>query len=157
MSDTEAKKYEIAYIVSGKVPEDDVVRVAGTITRVIEDLRGIVRHIEEPRKRLLFYPVKKQRQVYFGYTTFTMNQSEVNEIPKKLKFEKDILRTLVVEEEKEQPRPQSFRPVQWNSSEGLPNARVEAPKREVEVASGSPEEREAALEKIDKKLDEMFG
>src|SRR3989338_6854972 len=96
--DREAKKYEIAYLVAPEVAEDDVARVAGTITRIIEETHGVVGHVSEPKKRLLFYPIRKTRNASFGYTTFTAGSSAPEAITKKLRFEKEILRSLITEE-----------------------------------------------------------
>ena len=155
--ESDAKNFEIAYLVSPGVPEDDVVRVVGMITGIIEELHGAVRHIEEPIKRRLAYPIEKQRLAFFGYTTFSIIPSMVGEIQKKLKFIKELLRFLVVEEERERVRPQTFRPL-WRPREeatSLPSAPM--PRREAEVAPASTEEREAVIEKIDKRLDEILG
>lgn len=154
--DTEATKYEIAYIISPKVTEDDVVRVSGIITRIIEDLRGVVRHVHEPIKRRLAYFIENDKNAYFGYTTFTIAQEAVKEISKKLLFEKEVLRFLIVEEEVDLAKRTGFRP-SWYSTEGMPGAKVEAPKREAEVSTATPEEKEAEMAKLDKRLDEILG
>jgi ribosomal protein S6 len=154
--ETEAKKYEIGYLVSPRVEEDDVARVAGVITRVIEEMHGVVRHVNEPQKRRLAYPIEKDRLAYFGYTTFSMAPEHVKEVGKKLQFEKEVMRHLLVEEEVDTGRKSGFRPT-WQSTEGMPGLKVEAPKREVETVSASPEEREAELQKLDKRLDELLG
>lgn len=153
--DTEAIKYEIAYIISPKVAEDDVVRISGIITRIIEDLHGVVRHVHEPVKRRLAYPIEKDKNAYFGYTTFSMAPEAAKEISKKLQFEKEVLRFLMVEEEVDTAKRTGFRP-SWHSTEGMPGIKVEAPKREAEVSVTTPEEKEAEMAKLDKRLDELL-
>lgn len=150
--ESEAKKYEIAYLVSPDVPEEDVVRVAGVVTKLIADVEGTVRNITEPRKRRLAYPIKKARAAYFGVTTFSAGKEAPAEIMKKLKFEKEILRALVVEEEI-QPVRTSFR-THWQPTESGITRREPSRKEETSLTA---EEREAAIETIDKKLEEILG
>ena len=152
--ESEAKRYEISYLVSPNVAEDDVVRVAGIVTCVIEEARGVVGHINEPKKRRLFYPIKRERFAYFGYTTFRVDPAAISEIGKKLKFEKEILRHLIVAEIVIPPRQFALR-ASWQPSEVAAGVKREAPRRE-ETPALSPEEREAAIETIDKKLDEIL-
>ena len=147
----DAKKYEVAYIVAGTVPEDDVARITGQITRIIEDSQGMVRKIEEPRKRRLAYPISDDRFAYFAYTTFSAEPLAIQEIEKKLRFEKEVARYLIVEEEVEPPRKDVMRAA-WrpHDEEGIP-AGVGVPKREAEKAEP------VDTESIDKRLDEILG
>ena len=153
--ESEQKKYEIAYLVSPQVPEEDVVRIAGIVTRVIEESKGMVRHVNEPKKRLLFYPIQKDRKAYFGYTTFTADGSTPAEITKKLKFEKEILRSLITEEVIVPARHIPLRAA-WQPTDGsvLP---AKQPIRREELPAVSAEERKTAIENIDKQLEEILG
>ena len=153
--ESEAKKYEISYLVSADVAEDDVVRVAGIVTRLIEEVEGVVRNIHEPKKRRLSYPIAKSKFAYFGYTTFSANPSAVAEMTKKLKFEKEIMRALIVDEVEIPPRQVAFR-ASWQPQESGIQPRRETPKRE-EIPALSAEERVAAIQNIDKRLDEILG
>lgn len=147
----EAQKYEISYIVSGNIPEDDAARITGQITRVIEDAKGMVRKIEEPKKRRLAYPVNNDRFAYFGYTTFTIEPSAIPEIEKKLRFEKDVTRHIIVEEETEPPRKDVMRAAWRPRDDEAAGVAAGAPKREVERSES------AGSEEIDKRLDEILG
>src|SRR3989338_7953569 len=93
------KNYEIAYLLSLLVPENEVATYAGKLTSLIGDQGGVVKRVEEPKARRLAYPVKKERSAYFGYTTFVMAKEAINDLKKKLAFETKILRFLIVEEE----------------------------------------------------------
>src|SRR3989344_4570256 len=133
--DLDIRKYEIAYLVSPRIAEDDVVRVAGIVTGAIEEQKGVVRHVEEPKKRKLAYAVENDRMAYFGYTRFSIDPAVASEASKRLKFQKEIMRFLVVEEEIEPEKRQIARRA-WRSTEGLPSTvAVGAPKRETEVAA----------------------
>ncbi|MBI2097261.1 MAG: 30S ribosomal protein S6 [Candidatus Sungbacteria bacterium] len=153
--ESEAKRYEISYLVSPNVAEDDVVRVAGIVTRVIEEAKGVVGHINEPKKRRLAYPMYKHRFAYFGYTTFQISPSQIAEIPQKLRFEKEIIRHLIVDEVVIPPRQFAFR-ASWQPTEAGISTKRETPRRE-ERPAPSAEERAKAIEHIDKRLDEILG
>ncbi|MBI4135014.1 MAG: 30S ribosomal protein S6 [Candidatus Sungbacteria bacterium] len=154
--DTDSKKYEIAYLVSESVPEDDVVRVVGIITKTVEDVKGTVLQIEEPQKRRLAYPIGKARVAYFGFTTFRVEPQVVTEINKKLLLEKEIVRFLIVEPSRHPTERPAARATAWQGASEPVAARIERPRQAAEPRL-SPEEREAAIKNIDKKLDEILG
>ena len=84
--DIEPKNYEISYLISPNVSEEQIFGVAGKITSLIQDAKGIANKIEEPKKIKLAYPVQKQRMAYFGWTTFAMLPENLEEFKKKLPF-----------------------------------------------------------------------
>ena len=95
--ETEAKNYEISYLISPNVSEEQIFGMAGKITSLIQDAKGIANKVEEPKKIKLAYPINKQRSAYFGWTTFAMLPENLEEFKKKLRFEKkSIMRFLVV-------------------------------------------------------------
>jgi len=138
------KNYEIAYLLSLLVPENEVATYAGKLTSLIGDQGGVVKRVEEPKARRLAYPVKKERSAYFGYTTFVMAKEAINDLKKKLAFETKILRFLIVEEEEKSiPMPRiSFR---------KPQERVIVTPRETE------EKEKLDIVQLDKKLEEILG
>lgn len=147
----EAKKYEIGYLISPAVQEDDVVRVAGLLTKHIEDFRGLVGHIEEPKKIRLAYPINKQKNAYFGYTTFSMRPENLASLKDKFKLEKEIFRFMITEEEAEPIK----QPIMIRSRRG--DALKFEPAKRDQIPQLSPEEREASIKEIDKQLDEILG
>lgn len=142
--DPETKNYEIAYILSFSVPADEVVTEAGKLTSHISDSSGVVRFIEEPKQRRIFYPIKKERSVYFGWTTFTMAKSSIGELKKKLAFEPQILRFLIVEEEEK--------------SAPIPRLVFREPRKKIIIPPREAEEKEKLdVVQLDKKLEEILG
>ncbi len=151
--DTDAKNYELAYLLSPALPEEDVLGVAGKISALIEEQKGAIRRVEPPKKRRLAYPVKKERNAYFGWTTFASVPAAVAGLDKKTKEMPEVLRHLIVEEEIETRRPilRTFAP-----GGGRPVPVAGAPGPEV------PREQEDQGEKLDfealdKKLEEILG
>lgn len=138
--DQETRQYEIAYLVSANIPEEDVFGRAGKITGFIQDAKGLISHIEEPKKRRLAYPIKKFNEAYFGWTRFSMLGENLAEFEKKLKQEAAIIRYLVVTFEEVPP-------------ERVPRQLKTYTPRPPTTA---PEER-MNIEELDKRLEEILG
>lgn len=142
--DVETKNYEIAYLLSLSVPENEVATYAGKITSLIGDSGGVVKFVEEPKMRRLAYPVKKEQSAYFGYTTFKTAKSSIGDFKKKLAFEPKILRFLIVEEEEK----------------SIPMPRIifrEPAKKEVVTPRETEEKEKLDIVQLDKKLEEILG
>lgn len=154
--DTDLKKYEIAYLVSENVLEDDVVRVVGIVTKTVSDAGGAIDRIEEPLKRKLAYPINKERNAYFGYTTFQISPSSVNDLNKKLSSEKEVIRYLVTEADSRKSALPPSRPL-WQPVREPQEMHAERPRAKPETREPSPEEREATIKDIDKRLEEILG
>jgi len=142
--DSQPKNYELAYLLSPSIAEEEVLTHVGKINALTEESEGTIRRAEEPKKRKLAYPIKKESWAYFGWTTFSLLPETIITLDKKLKENKLILRYLVSEEEIE-TRPQSLRIMQPRP---LSSRRV-APRQK-------PAEK-LDLEALDKKLEEILG
>lgn len=143
----ETKNYEIAYLLFPSVPEEEILIYAGKISALIEKQQGIIKHLHEPKKQRLSYAIKKERNAYFGYTTFCLMPEHIAGLEKKLKSESSLLRYLIVEEEMRLNAP-VFRTTP--AKPGMP--KINAIPRESEA----PEEK-LDLEALDKKLEEILG
>lgn len=151
--DTPVKNYEISYLFSADIPEDAVFGEAGKITGFIQDAQGMVGRIEEPRKRKLAYPIRKQGYAYFGCTVFAAAPDKLPAITERMKHEKSIMRYFITEEVKRptmefRPRGERFRHApSLAGGESLRGFTPQAPK----------EEDAAKFVELDKKLDEILG
>lgn len=145
----DSKNYEIAYLLMPSVSEEEALAVAGKISGSLETEHGVIRHLETPKKRKLAYPIKKEKTAYFGWTAFTASPGAIVRLAKKIKEVPEVLRHMIVEEQRETHRPflRPFSPRAGN---------VMAPKaipREAE----KPGEEKLDLETLDKKLEEILG
>ena len=139
-----SKNYEIAYLISPKIKEEDVFGEAGKITGFIQSAaNGLIGHIAEPKQIRLAYSINKSRDAYFGWTRFTINQDTLADFEKKLKLEKAIMRYLIVEAEEEPIRTRVMRP-------RMPLA---MPK----PSGPPPAEEKVNMEELDKRLEEILG
>ena len=146
--DSGAKNYEVAYLLSPAIGEDEVLMYAGKISGMIEQENGAIRHLERPKKRKLAYAVKKQASAYFAWTTFTMGPGGVINLDKKMKLMPEVLRHITVEEEVETRRP--FVPFAHRGPGPLATQKA-IPREE------QKQEEKLDLEALDKKLEEILG
>ena len=146
----ESRSYELAYLLSPAIGEEEVLAYAQKLSALIEDTKGVIKHAEQPRKRRLAYPIKKERNAYFGWTTFQVAPSVMASIDKKIKMQDDLLRHMITEEEEvvQMPVFRSFSGAR--QSTGVPMEQViprEAEKKDERLD----------LEALDKKMEEILG
>ncbi|MBI4224699.1 MAG: 30S ribosomal protein S6 [Candidatus Sungbacteria bacterium] len=155
--DSDAKNYEVAYILSPTLGEQEVLAYVAKLSALIEESGGTIRRTEQPKKLKLAYEIKKQENAYFAWTTFRMQPERIAEIEKKLKSHSELLRFLVVEEEIEKRKP-FIRSIGVRTAVG---SAAKAPIRETRepIAHGTaaPEDKRLDLEALDKKLEEILG
>ena len=150
--DSEVKSYEIAYLISPDIAEDEVFGEAGKITGFIQDVHGLVGRIEEPKKRQLAYPIRKLKSSYFGWTVFSAVPEKLADIGKRVGAEKNIIRFLIGEEVKRPVyEPRAHRP--------RPGRPATPPVGDIRpfVPQAPKEEDKAKIEELDKQLEEILG
>lgn len=148
--DSDAKNYEIAYIISPTVREEDIFGVVGKITSAVQDAKGIVNKIEEPRRIKLAYPIKKQTWAHFGWTAFSVAGEGIGELKKRLARDPSILRYLIVciPQKAYRAARRKFRPKGKIERPAIP-ARPTTPETQ--------EQEKKQIAEIDKKLEEILG
>lgn len=142
------KKYELAYLISPTVAENEVLGVSGKLAKSIEEGGGLVRHQETPTKRRLAYLIKKQQNAYFGWITFSASSENIGTVEKKIKGAENLLRHLIVEEQEIPPQP-----VRLYTPRSVP---TDTRQRPAPTEAENPEEK-LDLEELDKKLEEILG
>lgn len=149
--DSEQRNYEVAYLISPEIAEDAVFGEAGKITGFIQDARGMIGRIDEPKKRKLAYPINEFKSAYFGWTTLTVAPDHLKEIEKRLKAEKSIIRFLIVERVARPVR--AARPMRLVRRAPTPYLKPVTP-----FAPQAPkEEDKAKIAELDKQLEEILG
>lgn len=142
--ETEPRLYEIGYLLRGDIEENETLEKSENLRSLIEKEGGIITDEEKPKKQNLAYPIKKQREAFFGWLKFLLPVEALPDIKKS--FEKsDILRLLFAEIKREKEI----------------TKRVSKPKRikkyiQKEEALPPAGER-LQVEEIDKKLEEILG
>lgn len=144
--DNNPKNYELAYLLPVSIPEGEVLTHVGNLTSLIEENKGVISRVEKPGKRRLAYPIKKEQNAYFGYTTFSMKPEFIISLDKKIKGQ-ETLRYFIIEEE------QGIRPQLRFVSVRTAPPKVKKALRE----ESKEEEGKLDLEALDKKLEEILG
>lgn len=93
--------YELAYLISPEIAEEKLDLETDGLKRIISENSGEAIKSEIPKKRWLAYAIKKQSQAYFGFIYFNADKENIDGIKKGLSFNKNILRFLIVSEDKE--------------------------------------------------------
>ncbi|MBU6414943.1 30S ribosomal protein S6 [Patescibacteria group bacterium] len=155
--DTEQRKYEIAYLISPEVSDEEVFGEAGKITTAIQDRGGLIDRIEEPKKRRLAFMIKNFRNGFFGWTTFSMAPEKLAEFKKTIDASaKTIFRYLITETEKLRVMPQKYpRLVARPKISDAPKHYEYAAKQPPVESAGAEEKMN--IEELDKKLEEILG
>ena len=145
--DQDPKNYEICYLLPSSLPEEEVLTYARKISTIIEDQKGVIKNLQEPKKQRLAHAIKKERNAYFGWTTFRMLPEHIAGLEKKIKIEPSIMRHLIVEEETRLKAP-VFR---------MPTAKPSIQRSTAIPREAEKSEEKLDLEALDKKLEEILG
>lgn len=136
------KNYELTYLISPELSEEEGKQFQDKIYSFIQDEGGILGEGKLLLKRRLAYPVKKQIQAYLVSTTFQLNPEKLANLEKRLKSENQILRHIIIVKRKyklSSPRRKPIIPTEGKSPE--------KPRKE---------EKKIELKEIEKKLDEIL-
>lgn len=90
-------QYEIAYFLSSNFNEEEANTVyLQKIKDMISELSGEIVKEQPLQKKKLAYPVKKEKQGYFGFMLFNLDPANIKLLDKKLKLEEYVLRYMVL-------------------------------------------------------------
>ncbi len=155
--DSDAKNYEVAYLLSPTLTEGEILAYTGKLSALIEELGGTIRRAEQPRKLKLAYQIKKQENAYFGWTTFRLQPERIAEFNKRLKGRPETLRYLVLEEQIEKRKP-FIRSIGVRTVVGQTTKTPIRDARQPAVHGvAATEDTRLDLEALDKKLEEILG
>jgi len=140
------KTYEIAYLISSELSEEEARAFQGKITSLVKEEGGILDEARMPLRRKLAYPIKKQSQAYLAFFNFQLNPDALANLEKKLKEEDQILRYLIVIKKPIKPMKERVRKFKAQSE----LTGVEENKAYIE------KEKKVDLEEIEEKLEEIL-
>ncbi|MDO8524390.1 MAG: 30S ribosomal protein S6 [bacterium] len=162
--------YELAYLISGQIDENQAQELAKKIEKKLEENSVILGSIE-PKKIKLAYIIKKQQDGYLMSVDFTSDPKNLIEISKEMEKETDVLRFLTIKKSPEKQKEQREEPILRKPAEQKiveektetsvePVVREKKKKETLRQAQGKPvekEHKEEDLKKIEKDLDEILG
>ncbi len=143
--DENKKTYELAFLLSPELTEEDVAAKVKEIKELILTAEGEITNTLEPRRQRLAYPINKLSQGSLGTLIFALEPAKVKDIVNKVKQTPGVLRELLVVYEKPSdlappPRRRPIAPPPKPFTELRPEERVPMP----------------SVEEIDKKLEEII-
>jgi len=114
------KVYEVGYLLSPNIAEENVLSDSGKIRDIIEKNEGIFLSEGVPEMRNLTYAIKKSGRgnkqfgtAYFGWIKFEATSESEIEIKNKLDKEENVLRFLIIKTVKENLKNYSLRPAKF--------------------------------------------
>lgn len=163
MTEEIQRQYEITFILSPELKEEDINSFGEEIKASIEKLGGSLKKIGKPEKRNLAYPIKKFQSGYYLAINSLLIPEKLKELSSNLKHKKEILRYITVLALEEKPRPIPKKKIEKKPQPkaGPPWVeKIEKPKEKIEkpsFAKATGGKKKIQLEEIDKKLEEILG
>jgi len=105
-------KYELMYILSSAVTDNDVPGIADEVSKFITDQQGTLLSREMMGKKKLAYPIKKTRNGFYVLETFNLEGSKVQGLDNKLRSIEHIIRYLIANLDDQERRAEKDRKVQ---------------------------------------------
>lgn len=89
-------KYEIGYILSSAVADDQVSSVAAEIAKGIENSGGRILSEDHWGRRKLAYPIGRTRNGYYVFVTADVDSKKIGEVEHKLLTTEAVIRFMIV-------------------------------------------------------------
>lgn len=144
-------KYELMYILSSAVTDNDVPTVSSEVDKFISDNSGTILTHEMLGKKKLAYPISKTRNGFYIVQTFNLEGSKLQALDNKLRSVEPIIRYLYINVEEQEARAAKDRQVQEKMRASRKPPKVEAPAvPEIKLSETELEQKiEQALESED--------
>ena len=97
-------KYELMYILSSAVSDNEVPQISSEVDKFITEQSGTLLSQEMLGKKKLAYPIKKTRNGFYVLQTFNLDGSKLTPLDNKLRSMEPIIRYLVVNVEDQERR-----------------------------------------------------
>jgi len=140
------KNYELTYLISPELSEEESKIFSGKINNFIQEETGTLEKTTEASKKKLGYPIKKKDEAFLVTLNFSLNPEKLGRLEKKLKSENQILRYIILTKKTLRPKRTSLG---LASKEALPKPPEAPPK--------ITEPKKVELKEIDKKIEEILG
>ena len=137
------KLYELTYLISFNLPEEEVKLLQEKINSFIVENQGALDRIENIIKKRLANPIKKEGAAYLATLNLYLNPEKLGDLEKKLKAENQVLHYLILNKK--------------------PQKMVETPRRmrplirTTEQFKTSEKPKKVEIKEIEKKLEEILG
>lgn len=142
--------YELSFWFSSRLGEKAIEQKFDNLLKQLEKSHALIIFSQSPRLKQLAYPVKKERNAYFGYVQFELSKDSLARLEEGLRLNNDLIRFMVLnmKPKEEQKVPHHFL--------RKPVFKEQKSKKEERVKEGLKEEKVISLEELDKKLSEIL-
>ena len=150
------KTYELTYIISSEITNEEAEAAAKEVNSFIENKEGIILRSEKPVAKTLSYPIKKFGSGYFAVLEFQIEPEKLSELNEKLKKDGKILRHTVIIKNPARIRKErrgTRKPIFSTETEIVKQKNITV---EEEKEDKKPDKK-VELKEIEKKLDEILG
>ena len=134
------KLYELTYLIPSDLADEELKTFSQKIDNFVQTEEGIVKKASSLMKRKLGYLIEKKEVVYLATLNFQLNPEKIENLEKKLKAEKSILRYIILG--KKVPKAIKV-PIKLKTLPPKPSRKAEKPKK-------------VELKEIEKKLEEIL-
>ena len=142
--------YELSFWFSSRLEEKAIEQKFDNLLKQLEKSGALIIFSQSPQLKQLAYPIKKERNAYFGYIQFELSKDSLARLEEGLRLNHDFIRFMVlnIKSKQEEKIPRStFRKSVF---------REERSKKEERMKEGLKEEKVISLEELDKKLSEIL-
>ena len=92
-------KYELTFVVSAKIEDDERAAVVDKCKALIERFGGTITNVDEWGKRRLAYEIQKMKEGFYYVVQFDAPTSAPAEIESRIRIMDNVMRYLVVKRE----------------------------------------------------------
>src|SRR3989344_3409310 len=89
-------KYELMYIISNSVADDEVPKITEEVKKYIESNGGVMEKHEELGKKKLAYPIQKTRNAFYVLDNFSAPADKINDIDQRIRTYPNVIRYIIV-------------------------------------------------------------
>jgi ribosomal protein S6 len=142
--------YELSFWLSSKLDEKAIEQKFDGLLKQLEKLGALIIFNQSPQLKQLAYPIKNERNAYFGYIQYMLSKDSSIRLNEELMLNNDIIRFIILNKPKEEeraPRRAFSKPVFDGQKDKTGEKIEEGSKKEEKVIS---------LEELDKKLSEIL-
>jgi ribosomal protein S6 len=142
--------YELSFWFSSRLEEKAIEQKFDNLLKQLEKSGALIIFSQSPQLKQLAYPIKKERNAYFGYIRFELSRGSLARLEEGLRLNHDFIRFMVLnikpKQEEKIPRSTFSKPV----------FREVRSKKEERMKEGLKEGKVISLEELDKKLSEIL-
>ena len=143
--------YELSFWFSSRLNEEEIEKKFNNLLKQLEKLGALIIFSQSPQLKQLAYPIKKERNAYFGYIQFELSKDLLVHLEEDLRLNDDLVRFMVLgvkPKEKQKAPSITFR---------KPIKKEEEKSKTQEATKKEPQkEKVISLEELDKKLNEIL-